>query len=59
MATKNVLTEAINTLVKANNELLKQSQSTNDETKKEAFHREIAKNQSMILDYKFRLQYED
>lgn len=57
MASKNVLTQAINTLVAANIELLKKSQSTDDEAKKEMLHKKITKNQSMILDYKFRLQY--
>ena len=59
MASKNVLTEAINKLVKANMLLLEKSQKTTDKTKAEEYRKEITKNQSMILDYKFRLEHDE
>jgi hypothetical protein len=59
MASKNILAEAINKLVKANMFLLEKSQKTTDKKKAEEYRKEITKNQSMILDYKFRLEHNE
>ena len=56
MASKNVLSEAINKLVSANAILLEKSMK--DKANAENYRKEITKNQSMILDYKFRLEHE-
>jgi len=57
MASKNVLSEAINKLVSANSILLEKSMK--DKANAENYRKEITKNQSMILDYKFRLKYDE
>ena len=57
MASKNVLSEAINKLVSANAILLEKSMK--DKANAENYRKEIAKNQSMILDYKFRLEHDE
>ena len=59
MASKNVLTEAINKLVNANTALFEKVQQTADKKKAEEYRKEINKNQSMILDYKYRLETEN
>lgn len=56
MASKNVLSEAINKLVSANAILLEKG--IKDKANAENYRKEIAKNQSMILDYKYRLEHE-
>jgi len=56
MASKNVLSEAINKLVSANAILLEKCMK--DKVNAENYRKEITKNQSMILDYKFRLEHE-
>ena len=58
MASKNVLTEAINKLVNANIILTEKINKTSDSSKIEELRKEISRNQAMILDYKFRLEYE-
>lgn len=57
MASKNVLSEAINKLVSANAILLEKSMK--DKANAENYRKEIAKNQSMILDYKYRLGHDE
>jgi hypothetical protein len=57
MASKNVLSEAINKLVSANAILLEKGMK--DKANAENYRKEIAKNQSMILDYKFRLEHDE
>ena len=57
MASKNVLNEAINKLVSANAILLEKCMK--DKANAENYRKEITKNQSMILDYKFRLEYDE
>lgn len=57
MASKNVLNEAINKLVSANAILLEKGMK--DKANAENYRKEIAKNQSMILDYKFRLEHDE
>lgn len=58
MASNNVLNEAINKLEIANMTLRKKMHDTNDKTKADVYHKEIIRNQAMILDYKFRLEHE-
>ena len=57
MASKNVLREAINKLVSANAILLEKGMK--DKANAENYRKEIAKNQSMILDYKYRLEHDE
>lgn len=59
MASKNVLTEAINKLVASNSSLRERINKTDDKKKRDEYLKEITKNESMILDYKFRLQYDE
>lgn len=59
MASKNVLTEAINKLVTANSSLRKKMNETDDKKKRDEYLKEITKNDSMILDYKFRLEHDE
>ena len=54
MATKNVLLEAIRKL-EINNMLLREKLSTVKPSDKENILKNIAKNDSMILDFKYRL----
>ena len=57
MASKNVLSEAINKLVSANAILLEKCMK--DKANAENYRKEITKNHSMILDYKFRLEHDE
>ena len=59
MASKNVLTEAINKLVTANSSLRKKMSETDDKKKRDEYLKEITKNESMILDYKFRFEHDE
>jgi hypothetical protein len=59
MASKNVLTEAISKLVTANSSLRKKMNETDDKKKRDEYLKEITKNDSMILDYKFRLEHDE
>lgn len=58
MASKNVLTEAINKLVNANIILTEKIKNYCDSKKINELKKEISKNKAMILDYKFRLEHE-
>lgn len=58
MASKNVLAEAINKLTEANKNLRAKLVSTKDKAQIRTICEEMQKNESMILDYKFRLKYE-
>jgi len=58
MAKKEVLSEAIRILEKYNCELNFKLLKSSDSKTKNEISSEIAKNNSMILDYKFRLEYE-
>lgn len=58
MANKNVLRLAINKLEDANLRLFEKLCKTPNGNKKEAYRKQIAKNDTMILDYKFRLSNE-
>lgn len=55
MATKKVLKEAIRKLELNTKELMDKRAKTKDPSEHEAISRLIAKNDSMILDYEFRL----
>lgn len=57
MATKDVLAEAIEKL-KKNTEKLRKKQTSANEDEKLAIEQKIARNESMILDYQFRLKNE-
>jgi putative cell wall-binding protein len=57
MATKDVLAEAIEKL-KKNTEKLRKKQASANEDEKLAIEQKIARNESMILDYQFRLKNE-
>ena len=57
MATKGVLTSAVDKLERANM-ALRQKLSTVHDKDKENVLKEIARNDSMILDYQFRLKNE-
>jgi hypothetical protein len=59
MASKNVLTEAISKLVTANSSLRKKMNETDDKKKRDEYLKEITKNESMILDYKFRFEHDE
>ena len=57
MATKDVLAEAIEKL-KKNTEKLREKQASANEDEKLTIEQKIARNESMILDYQFRLKNE-
>ena len=57
MASKNVLSEAIKKLEATNITLLEKINNTSDKKVKENYRKEITRNESMILDYKFRLEH--
>lgn len=59
MASKNVLAEAITKLVNANATLREKIHTLSDKKKAEECLKEIKRNESMILDYKFRLEYDE
>lgn len=59
MASKTVLTEAINKLIKSNMALRAKISESADEAAKKEWAKEITRNESMILDYRFRLQNGD
>lgn len=56
MASKNVLSEAINKLVKANTILREKMTKTSKQSEIDKYQKDITKNETMILDYKFRLE---
>ena len=58
MATKDVLNKAIERLRK-NTEVLLEKQSSVSDEEKQAIKKKIARNESMILDYKFRIEKDD
>lgn len=58
MTPKDVLTEAINKLVSANVVLEDKIKNSTDQNKIDNARKELNKNNAMILDYKFRLEYE-
>lgn len=58
MAKKSVLLEAINQLEKANIALLERIGKSKAKEKAAEYRQQITKNESMILDYKFRLEHE-
>jgi hypothetical protein len=58
MAKKSVLIEAINLLEKANNTLRYKISAEKNSAKSQQMCKELQKNESMILDYKFRLENE-
>ena len=58
MATNNVLNEAIKKLSQANVVLREKINRTCDKAHAEKYKQEMTKNQAMILDYQFRLQYD-
>lgn len=55
---KSVVEKAIEILENNNKKRMKLMAQTNNEEEKEKHRREINANKSMILDYKYRLQYE-
>ena len=59
MADKNVLETAINKLVKANMLLRKKISESTDKENLQELTKEIMKNEAIILDYKYRLQYDE
>lgn len=59
MASKNVLAEAITKLVKANAALREKIHTLSDKKKADECLKEITRNESMILDYKFRLEHDE
>ena len=59
MASKNVLAEAISKLVKANENLKTKIKVTQNKAEAEEMCKEVQKNTSMILDYKYRLEYDE
>lgn len=58
MTDKNVLETAISKLVGANMLLRKKISESTDKEKSQEWTKEIMKNESIILDYKYRLQYD-
>jgi hypothetical protein len=59
MASKNVLSEAITKLVNANVVLRGKLRTLSDKNKADECLKEITRNESMILDYKFRLEHDE
>ncbi len=59
MASKNVLAEAITKLVNANTALREKIHTLSDKKKADECLKEITRNEAMILDYKFRLEYDE
>lgn len=59
MASKNVLSEAITKLVSANIVLREKLRTISDKKKADECLKEITRNESMILDYKFRLEHDE
>lgn len=58
MATKSVLKIAIDKLETVNKDILRKIAEESDKPKIQVLKQELQKNESMILDYKFRLKYE-
>lgn len=58
MATKGVLLSAIEKLKEANARLFEKCCKASDSKVKEEIRKQISKNEAMILDYQFRLNYE-
>ena len=58
MAKKSVLLEAINQLEKANMTLLERIGKSKTSEKAAEYRQQITKNESMILDYKYRIEHE-
>lgn len=56
MATKSILRQSIETLEKTNESLLIKLKNCKDDSRKDEINNEIIRNQSIILDYKFRLE---
>ena len=59
MASKNVLAEAITKLVNANISLREKIHNASDKNESDKYLKEIAKNESMILDYKYRIDHDE
>lgn len=59
MVNKNVLKSAIEILTNTNKSLSNKLKATSDKKEKEKIKNEMARNQSMILDYNFRLKKEN
>lgn len=59
MASKNVLAEAITKLTNANATLREKMHTFSDKKKVDECLKEITRNEAMILDYKFRLEYDE
>ena len=59
MASKNVLAEAITKLVNANVILKEKIHTSSDKKKTDEWLKEITRNESMILDYKYRLEHDE
>ena len=59
MATKGVLSEAINKLMIANNTWKEKLYKENNKEEIEKIKKNIQANNAMILDYKFRVEYGD
>lgn len=55
---KNILQEAIKQLTNANENLHLKISREKDKNKALKMHNQIQRNMSMILDYKFRIEYE-
>ncbi len=58
MATKSVLKTAIEKLETANKNILRIVAEETDKSRIQVLKQELQKNETMILDYKFRLKYE-
>ena len=58
MATKSVLNKAIEKLEDVNKDILRKIAEESDKSRIQVLKQELQKNESMILDYKFRLKYE-
>lgn len=58
MATKSVLNKAIEKLENVNKDILRKIAEESDKSRIQVLKQELQKNESMILDYKFRLKYE-
>ena len=56
MAKKSVLTEAVRMLSYNNGLILRQIASCSSNKKREELEKQLSKNNSMILDYKYRIE---
>lgn len=59
MVNKNVLGKAIEVLTNTNSTLTNKLKETTNKKEKEKIKNEIKRNQSMILDYQFRINFEN